>query len=128
MLPAQTRSVIVKTLTPEERAVGKQNYYEAVGAHAAVEVSRRDLLKGIIAAGAVSGGGLGALYYGYQKVGDPVRIGVIGTGDEGNVLLGALTPEFHQVVAIADIRPYNIHRAFHGDWASPAALEAAAAC
>ena len=27
-------------------------------------------------------------------------------------------------MAIADIRPYNVHRAFHGDWASPAALEA----
>jgi len=106
----------MKTLTPEEIATGKQNYHEAVG------VSRRDFLRGVVAAGAVSGGGLGALYFGYQKVNDPVRIGVIGTGDEGNVLIGALNPEYQTVVAIADIRPYNIHRAFHGDWASDTAL------
>ncbi|HQU46125.1 MAG TPA: hypothetical protein PK867_25150, partial [Pirellulales bacterium] len=65
--------------------------------------------------------GLGAFYYGYKKVENPVRIGVIGTGDEGSVLLGAHTPDYLNVVAIADIRPYNIHRAFHGD---PTALAA----
>jgi predicted dehydrogenase len=105
----------MKSLTEEQKTVGRQNYYEAVG------VNRRDFLKGVVAAGAVSGAGLGALYFGYQKINDPVRIGVIGTGDEGNVLIDALNPEFHEVVAIADIRPYNIWRAFHGDWASPAA-------
>lgn len=99
----------MKTLTPEERTVGKTNYYEAVG------VSRRDFLKGVVAAGAVSGAGLGGLYFGYTKVTDPLRVGVIGTGDEGNVLLGAISPDYLQVVAIADIRPYNVHRAFHGD-------------
>ena len=72
-----------------------------------------------IAAGAVTGGGLGAMYFGYEKVTNPVRVGVIGTGDEGNVLIGAINPEYVQVVAIADIRPYNVHRAFHGDWATP---------
>ena len=41
---------------------------------------------------------------------------VIGTGDEGNVLIGAINPDYVRVVAISDIRPYNIHRAFHGDW------------
>ncbi len=56
-------------------------------------------------------------------MGDPLRVGVIGTGDEGNVLLGAITPSYIQVVAIADIRPYNIHRAFHGDHASENALK-----
>jgi predicted dehydrogenase len=107
----------MKTLTPEEKEVGKYNFHEAVG------VSRRDFLKGVVAAGAVSGGGLGALYFGYSSVNDPVKIGVIGTGDEGNVLIGALNPDYHDVVAIADIRPFNIHRAFHGDWASDAAFE-----
>ena len=46
------------------------------------------------------------------------RIGVIGTGDEGSVLIGALNPKYAQVVAIADIRPYNVYRAFHGDKSS----------
>jgi len=114
-------------LTPEDKAVGRANYYGAVGAmdqsnyQDASGVSRRDFLKGVIAAGAVSGAGLGAMYFGYDKVKDPVRVGVIGTGDEGNVLIGAINPDYVQVVAIADIRPYNVYRAFHGDWASPAA-------
>ena len=105
-------------LKPEEIAVGKENFNEALG------VNRRDFLKGVVAAGAVSGAGLGAMYFGYSKVNDPVRVGVIGTGDEGCVLIGAINPEYVDVVAISDIRPYNIHRAFHGDHSSPAALEA----
>lgn len=96
-------------LTPEQKAVGKSNFESAIG------VTRREFLEGAVAAGVVSGAGLGAFYFGYEKVSDPLRIGVIGTGDEGNVLLGAHTPEYLNVVAIADIRPYNIHRAFHGD-------------
>jgi predicted dehydrogenase len=102
-------------LSAEERTTGANNYYEAVG------FTRREFLQGVVGAGAVSGGGLGAMYFGYQKVNDPVRVGVIGTGDEGNVLIGGCTPEYVQVVAIADIRPYSIYRAFHGDWSSPAA-------
>ncbi|MCH2123422.1 MAG: Gfo/Idh/MocA family oxidoreductase [Pirellulaceae bacterium] len=97
-------------LTPEEREVGRDNYYEAVG------VRRREFLKGVLASSAVSAGGLGAAYYGYQKVGDPVRVGIIGTGDEGGILIGALNPDYMQVTAIADIRPSSIHRALHGDW------------
>jgi predicted dehydrogenase len=117
-------------LTPDDKAVGRDNAYEAMGAmdqsdyRDARGVSRRDFLKGVVAAGAVSGGGLGAMYFGYDSVSDPVRVGVIGTGDEGSVLLGAVNPDYVSVVAIADIRPFNIHRAFHGDWASPAAHDA----
>ena len=37
--------------------------------------------------------------------------------------MGAIDPEYIQVKAIADIRPYNLHRAFHGDVSSPAALK-----
>ncbi len=104
-------------LRPEEKAVGQANFENAIG------VTRRDFLKTGIAAGAVSGAGLGAMYFGYQNaVGNPLRVGFIGTGDEGNVLLGSVTPSFIQVVAIADIRPYNIHRAFHGDHSSENAL------
>ncbi len=107
-------------LTPEEKAIGKDNFYAAVGS----PLTRREFLQGSLAAGAISGVGLGSYYFGYGKsVDNPVRIGIIGTGDEGNVLIGALNPDYVQVVAIADIRPYNIHRAFHGDQSSPAVLK-----
>ena len=36
---------------------------------------------------------------------------MIGTGDEGSVLIGAHTPDYLNIVAISDIRPYNVHRA-----------------
>jgi len=89
------------------------------------EESRRDFLKKGILAGAVAGGGLGAFYFGYEgAVADPVRVGVIGTGDEGSVLIGAINPDYIQVKSIADVRPYSIHRAFHGDVYTDVAREA----
>jgi predicted dehydrogenase len=89
----------------------------------ACDVSRRDFLKTGVVAGAVSAGSLGAFYFGYEAaMPNPLRVGVIGTGDEGSVLMGAVNPEFIQVVSIADIRPYNIHRAFHGDHSGDSAL------
>ncbi len=99
-------------LTPEELQTGKENFYAAIGS----EYTRRDFLAQSLAAAAVAGGSLGGFYYGYSQadVKDPVRIGVIGTGDEGNVLIGALNPNFLQVKAICDIRPYNVYRAFEG--------------
>ena len=106
-------------LTPEEKAIGKENFNQAIG------TTRRDFLMGTLATGAATGAGLGAMYFGYgPKLEDPLRIGIIGTGDEGNVLIGALNPDYVDVVAIADIRPYNIYRAFRGDFYSPAANKA----
>jgi predicted dehydrogenase len=107
-------------LSAEQKAVGAHNYYSAVGSY--YDINRRDFLRGIVAAGAVSGAGLGAMYYGYDKVKDPVRVAVIGTGDEGNVLIGGCNPDYVEVKAICDIRPFSQHRAFHGDWSSPSAL------
>src|SRR5215207_4012430 len=102
--------------TPEQRVIGKQNFYETVG------TTRREFLAGTVAAAVGGGAGLGAMYFGYgASVDRPLRVGIIGTGDEGGVLIGALNPEYIDVVAIADIRPYNQHRAFHGDAANPAA-------
>jgi predicted dehydrogenase len=102
--------------TPEQRAIGKQNFYEAVG------TTRREFLVGTVAAAAAGGVGLGSMYFGYgASVAEPLRVGIIGTGDEGGVLIGSLNPEYIDVVAIADIRPYNQHRAFHGDSGNPAA-------
>ncbi|MCA9237489.1 MAG: Gfo/Idh/MocA family oxidoreductase [Planctomycetales bacterium] len=100
-------------LTPEQREIGKQNFYEAMG------TTRRDFLKGSALSAAVAGTGLGAAYFNYGATVDrPVRVGIIGTGDEGNVLIGGVNPDYVEVVAIADIRPYNIHRAFHGHQAA----------
>jgi predicted dehydrogenase len=100
-------------LKPEEKEIGKQNFQEAVG------TTRRDFLRGTVLVGAAAGTSLGAMYFGYgSKVENPLRVGILGTGDEGGVLIGALNPEYVEVVAIADIRPYNQHRAFHGDWSS----------
>jgi predicted dehydrogenase len=106
-------------LNPEEKAIGKHNYNVAMD-----EFSRRSFIKGTLATAAASGVGLGTFYYGYEKLHDPVRIGVIGTGDEGSVLIGAHNPNFTRIVAIADIRPYNVYRAFHGDESSAGALQA----
>jgi predicted dehydrogenase len=112
---------MVDKLSSDEREVGKENYYNAVSSY--YDVNRRDFLRGIVATGAVSGAGLGAAYFGYGKVNDPVRVAVIGTGDEGNVLIGGCNPNYVDVRAICDIRPFGVHRAFHGDCSSPSALK-----
>jgi len=112
-------------LTPDEKRIGKENFCAAVGSDKVQRTkekisSREFLLKGI-SQGVASGKGLGAYYYGYEpSIPEPVRVGVIGTGDEGSVLLGAINPKFIDVRAIADIRPYSIFRAFHGEVGQPA--------
>ncbi len=89
------------------------------------DISRRNFLKAGALAAAVPAASLGAFYFGYSTVkGSPVRVAILGTGDEGSVLLGAINPEYVQVTAIADIRPYNQFRAFHGDHYSDAANKA----
>jgi predicted dehydrogenase len=111
---------MVDKLSKDQRDIGEENYYSAIGSY--YDVNRRDFLRGIVAAGAVSGAGLGAAYFGYGRINDPVRIAVIGTGDEGNVLIGGCNPDYVDVKAICDIRPFGQHRAFHGDWSSASAL------
>lgn len=107
-------------LTPEQKATGKENFYAALGSE---NVQRKFLQEGM-KKGIASSKGLGSYYYGYgKKIDEPLRVAVLGTGDEGSVLIGAINPEFIQVVAIADVRPYNIHRAFHGDHYSSNALK-----
>lgn len=118
----------MNNLSPEEKKIGKENFHGAIGSEHLKHpfdpsLTRREFLLGTGAALAVSGTGLGAMYFKYSKVDNPVRIGFIGTGDEGSVLIGALNPKYVTVASIADIRPYNIHRAFHGDWSSDNAIK-----
>ncbi|MFP6669602.1 MAG: Gfo/Idh/MocA family oxidoreductase [Pirellulales bacterium] len=98
-------------ITPEEREVGIENFFAAAG----YKETRAGVLRDTREKGLATKKGLGSQYFKYGEVERPVRIGVIGTGDEGGVLIGALNPKYVQVVAIADIRPFNIYRAFHGD-------------
>lgn len=112
-------------LSEDQRQVGTANYYGAVDSYfqKGPDVDRRDFLKGLVGAGVASAGGLGAAYFGYSKINDPVRVAVIGTGDEGSVLIGGCNPDYVTVKAICDIRPFSVHRAFHGDWSTPSALQ-----
>jgi predicted dehydrogenase len=97
-------------LTPENKALGKENFYAAIGK------VRHDKLLESIQKQVESRKGLGSFYYKYgDSVPKPVRVGILGTGDEGGVLIGALNPDFMTVKCIADIRPYSVWRAFHGD-------------
>lgn len=92
-------------LTPEDKEIGKQNFNDSLN------VTRRTFLQAAAVAPA-----LGAFYFGYEKLkGDPVRVGVIGTGDEGCVLLTQHPPEYMDIVAVADLRPSNLKRALNGD-------------
>ncbi len=110
----------MNALNPQEKAVGKANFHTAIGS----DLTRREFLVRSIASGAVGAAGLGAFYFGYTKMKSPLPIGIIGTGDEGGVLIGALNPEYVEVKGISDIRPYNVHRAFHGDHSTPTAQTA----
>src|SRR5436309_1589973 len=70
--------------TPEQREAGRANFDAAVRRHA---VSRRDFMKGLLAAGAAVPV-TAAAYYGYQKLqGNPVKAGLIGAGDEQDRIL-----------------------------------------
>ena len=104
-------------LTSEQKSIGKENFLAAIGSN----LTRREFLKQSTRAELASGKGIGSYYFKYGIVDRPIRVAVFGTGDEGSVLLGAINPKYIQVVAIADIRPYNQYRAFHGDCYSASA-------
>jgi len=93
-------------LTPEQEQLGKENFHEAVS------FTRRNFLVGAAAAT----GTLGAAYFGYGAIqGAPIKVGFIGTGDEGSVLLTQHPPEYMDIVACADLRAKNRVRALNGD-------------
>ena len=79
--------------TPEERAIGKENFHDAVG------VSRRAFLKTAAAAPA-----LGAFYFGYEKLkGKPVKVGFAAYYEElGRVgLVDECAPKGYKQVSIS---------------------------
>lgn len=88
-------------LTDRERQVGKDNYSEAV------KFSRRQMLTGVLAVPGAAG-----LIYGYEKIqGAPVKVAVIGAGDQGNNgHITPMNPDYCELVAFCDIRPSNIKR------------------
>ncbi|GBD36473.1 Glucose--fructose oxidoreductase [bacterium HR36] len=102
-------------LLPEKREQGKENFAVEIGR----KISRREFMKGLLAASAVAPVSA-ALYYGYDKFhGEPVRAALIGCGDEGGVLVGEHNPEYLRFVAVCDIRPFNLQRIFEGESSGP---------
>jgi predicted dehydrogenase len=102
-------------LTAEQKELGRKNFQTAVASH----VDRRDFMKGMLAAGAVLPV-TAAAYFGYEQLhGKPVKAGIIGTGDEGGVLVGEHNPDYLQFIAYSDIRPHNQKRIFKGEPSGP---------
>src|SRR5438309_966893 len=106
-------------LTLEQKAIGQANFHRAVGQ---MGVNRRDFMKGMLAAG----GALpitAAAYFGYNYDGfkgkPAVKVGLIGAGDEGGVLVGEHNPKYLEFIAYSDIRPSNQARIFKGETNSP---------
>lgn len=98
-------------LTAEDKALGRANFQDVSG-----ELTRRGFMKSLVVAGGAVAVAGSAAYFGYQKLnGKPVKAALIGTGDEGGVLIGEHNPEYLEFVAVCDIRPTNLKRAFTGD-------------
>ena len=90
-------------LSDKEWQAGKDNFQDAVA------VTRRQFLSGAVGAPAAAA----AMYFGYgQLQGEPVRVGIIGTGDQANnAHIPQSNPEYIKFVAYSDIRPSSQKRA-----------------
>ncbi len=108
-------------LTSEQKAIGKANFHRAVGKLAEpspslLGLSRRQFMQGLVAAGATIPVAAAA-YFGYNNrafAGDPLKVGLIGAGDEGAVLVNEHNKEYLRFIAYSDVRPYNQKRIFDG--------------
>jgi predicted dehydrogenase len=108
-------------LTNEQKDLGRKNFAQAVDGLAKPEgPDRRSFIKSTLAAGAVIPVSA-AVYFGYDswKGNKAVRTALIGTGDEGGVLVGEHNPEYLEIVAVSDIRPTNLKRIFEGEPRGP---------
>jgi len=93
----------LNALNSKERQVGKDNYADAVRAADSVRVTRRQFLAGAATVPTAAG-----MYWGYGKIkGDPVKVAVIGTGNQGRAHISSMNPDYLQMVAFCDIRPLN---------------------
>jgi len=106
-------------LTPDQKEIGKANFQRVVGQFQDPKsgVTRRDFMKGAAAAAAVLPVSAAA-YYGYQtgeKFERPVKAALIGSGDEGGVLVGEHNPAYLEFVAVCDLRPSNQARIFEDE-------------
>jgi predicted dehydrogenase len=91
------------TLTPEQRALGREN------ANTVLEgLNRRDFLKAAAVAPVA-----GAFLYGYApKIDQPVRAAIIGVGNEGRgAMIRDSNPEYIKFIGMHDIRPSNLQLA-----------------
>jgi predicted dehydrogenase len=90
------------TLTPEQRALGRENASEVLG-----KFNRRDFLKAAAVAPVA-----GAFLYGYERVNEPVRAAIVGTGNEGcGAMIHDSNPEYIKYIGLCDLRPSNRKRA-----------------
>src|SRR5262245_59197625 len=102
-------------VSPQAKEKGQEEFQRAVGHLGRSEPTRRDFMKGLLAAGATLPIGA-AMYFGYKKLsGNPVRTALIGAGDEGGVLITEHNPDYLEFVAVCDIRPSNLDRIFDGE-------------
>lgn len=109
-------------LTQEQKNTGSANFAQTAADLTRQanpnDPTRRTFLKTAAATGAVLPVSA-AVYFGYDQWKGasykPLRTAIIGTGDEGGVLIGEHNREFTQIVAAVDPRPYNLERIFTGD-------------
>jgi predicted dehydrogenase len=91
-------------LTADQKALGRANFNETRDG-----LSRRGFMQGLVGATGAAGVTTAAGYFGYKALtGGPVKVALIGCGDEGGVLANEHNPQFTQIVAVCDVRPFNL--------------------
>jgi len=90
-------------LDAKQRQIGTDNFNDVL------QLTRRDFLAGV-----ASGATVASVYWGYTELkAEPVRVGIIGTGDQGNAHINSSNPKYLRFVAFSDIRPSNQKRAMN---------------